>query len=139
MRADLVLSAAPEPVFAQEPPVIRRRPRAGWLFLFRFQFIFFTLCFVVVIAISSYGWQYQAGQISQQGENIKTDLLDIRNAIASQTSMYNQLDGDIVELAQIILINMNATEQFVNIISEIIPSIKNDGAGAAIQQVVVTC
>ena len=121
MRADLVLSAAPEPVFAQEPPVIRRRPRAGWLFLFRFQFIFFTLCFAVVIAISSYGWQYQAGQISQQGENIKTDLLDIRNAIASQTSMYNQLDGDIVELAQIILINMNATEQFVNIISEIIP------------------
>ena len=121
MRADLVLSAAPEPVFAQEPPVIPRRPRAGWLFLFRFQFIFFTLCFAVVIAISSYGWQYQAGQISQQGENIKTDLLDIRNAIASQNSMYNQLDGDIVELAQIILINMNATEQFVNIISEIIP------------------
>ena len=136
-RSDVILTAIPdtrtysvrrEPTTAivlrePDPPVLRREPiqHAGWLFLFRFQFIFFTLCFAVVIAISSYGWQYQAGQISQQGENIKTDLLDIRNAIASQTSMYNQLDGDIVELAQIILINMNATEQFVNIISEIIP------------------
>ena len=50
-RADLVLSAAPEPVFAQEPPVIRRRPapRVVWLCLFRLQFAFFTLCFAAQV------------------------------------------------------------------------------------------
>ena len=122
-RADLVLSAAPEPVFAQEPPVIRRRPapRVGWMCLFRLQFAFFTLCFAAVITINCAGWQYQASQVSQQGQTIKTDLLDLQNAIASQNSLYSQLDGDIVELAQIALISLNATEEFVNIISEIIP------------------
>ena len=122
-RADLVLSAAPEPVFAQEPPVIRRRPapRVVWLCLFRLQFAFFALCFAAVITINCAGWQYQASQISQQGQTIKTDLLDLQNAIASQNSLYSQLDGDIVELAQIALISLNATEEFVNIISEIIP------------------
>ena len=122
-RADLVLSAAQEPVFAQEPPVIRRRPapRVVWLCLFRLQFAFFALCFAAVITINCVGWQYQASQISQQAQTIKTDLLDIQNAIASQSSLYSQLDGDIVELAQIALISLNATEEFVNIISEIIP------------------
>ena len=126
-RADLVLSAAPEPVFAQEAPVIRRRPapRAGWIFLFRLQFIFFTLCFAVVIAISSYGWLYQADQLIQQADTIQTELLDLQHDILSladmQDDVFSQLDSNVVELAQLVSLNVNTTAQFVDIISEIIP------------------